>query len=217
VNSVISGSVAALLALTAATAANATSISGNGNPASDPALAGGTQVTFSGLTNGSYPSLDLGAVTISGVGGNVNIDTTYAGQYNTTGTYLDNNQGSTTDLLFTFDSAVSAFGFNLGAHDSSWTITAYNGATLLDTFTFGAIGGSNAGEYYGLSVPGITSAHLSTTDSYDWILLDNFTFVTGGTSSGVPEPTTWAMMLVGFGAVGFSLRRRKPAAVAQIA
>lgn len=29
--------------------------------------------------------------------------------------------------------------------------------------------------------------------------------------SAVPEPSTWAMMLVGFGAVGFSMRRRKSA------
>ncbi len=26
----------------------------------------------------------------------------------------------------------------------------------------------------------------------------------------VPEPATWAMMLIGFGAVGFSMRRRRP-------
>jgi hypothetical protein len=26
--------------------------------------------------------------------------------------------------------------------------------------------------------------------------------------SAVPEPTTWAMMLIGFGAVGYSMRRR---------
>jgi outer membrane lipase/esterase len=30
-----------------------------------------------------------------------------------------------------------------------------------------------------------------------------------GLSSAVPEPTTWAMMLVGFGAVGHSMRRRR--------
>ena len=29
--------------------------------------------------------------------------------------------------------------------------------------------------------------------------------------AAVPEPTTWAMMLVGFGAVGFAMRRRKKA------
>ncbi|MEO5939097.1 MAG: DUF1194 domain-containing protein [Sphingomonas sp.] len=28
-------------------------------------------------------------------------------------------------------------------------------------------------------------------------------------TGGVPEPTTWAMMVMGFGAVGFSLRRRR--------
>jgi hypothetical protein len=27
---------------------------------------------------------------------------------------------------------------------------------------------------------------------------------------GVPEPSTWAMMLLGFGAVGFGMRRRRP-------
>jgi hypothetical protein len=29
---------------------------------------------------------------------------------------------------------------------------------------------------------------------------------------GVPEPTTWAMMLIGFGAIGFAMRRGKRAA-----
>jgi hypothetical protein len=29
-------------------------------------------------------------------------------------------------------------------------------------------------------------------------------------AAAVPEPTTWAMMLLGFGAVGFALRRRRP-------
>jgi len=37
-------------------------------------------------------------------------------------------------------------------------------------------------------------------------------------AGGVPEPSTWAMMLLGFGAMGFALRRRKrPALLAQIA
>ncbi|HEX8838885.1 MAG TPA: PEPxxWA-CTERM sorting domain-containing protein, partial [Sphingomicrobium sp.] len=32
----------------------------------------------------------------------------------------------------------------------------------------------------------------------------------------VPEPATWAMMLLGFGAIGVSMRRRKPV-LAQLA
>ena len=42
----------------------------------------------------------------------------------------------------------------------------------------------------------------------------NFTTVSGA----VPEPSTWAMMLLGFGAVGFSVRRaRKSGLVRQVA
>jgi len=33
----------------------------------------------------------------------------------------------------------------------------------------------------------------------------------------VPEPATWAMMLFGFGAVGFAMRRKRPAHLTQIA
>jgi len=36
-------------------------------------------------------------------------------------------------------------------------------------------------------------------------------------TSAVPEPGTWAMMLIGFGAIGFSMRRRRPAGHAQVA
>jgi len=36
-------------------------------------------------------------------------------------------------------------------------------------------------------------------------------------SNAVPEPGTWAMMLLGFGAVGFAMRRRAPKALTQIA
>jgi len=36
-------------------------------------------------------------------------------------------------------------------------------------------------------------------------------FVIGGAPAGVPEPVTWAMMIMGLGAVGMTLRaRRRP-------
>jgi hypothetical protein len=37
-----------------------------------------------------------------------------------------------------------------------------------------------------------------------WWQLDNFTV-----SAGVPEPATWAMMILGFGGIGATLRRRR--------
>jgi hypothetical protein len=33
----------------------------------------------------------------------------------------------------------------------------------------------------------------------------------------VPEPATWAMMLLGFGAMGIAIRRRRQPVLAQIA
>ncbi|NTZ41676.1 PEP-CTERM sorting domain-containing protein, partial [Altererythrobacter sp. SALINAS58] len=37
----------------------------------------------------------------------------------------------------------------------------------------------------------------------------HITFFNTGSTPAVPEPTTWAMMLFGFGAIGFAMRRRK--------
>ena len=46
--------------------------------------------------------------------------------------------------------------------------------------------------------------------------------ITGGSAIGtptppVPEPATWAMMLIGFGATGYAIRRRRKPAIAQLA
>ena len=52
-----------------------------------------------------------------------------------------------------------------------------------------------------------------------------FTPITGGVVTGnltfqlipVPEPATWAMMLVGFAGIGFAMRRRRQPVLAQVA
>lgn len=77
------------------------------------------------------------------------------------------------------------------------------------------------------------------TSNLDWQLYSNvftatdtttrltFTNLTGGTNEGVfldavsavavPEPGTWAMMLLGFGGIGLAMRRRRRPALAQVA
>ena len=63
------------------------------------------------------------------------------------------------------------------------------------------------------------------TEGADFVTLDdpsgwsNATLYTTGTPPGVPEPATWAMMLMGFGVAGAALRRsrRKTSLISQIA
>lgn len=54
----------------------------------------------------------------------------------------------------------------------------------------------------------ITSSGVDNVDA----IIDNIAITT--TAPAVPEPGTWALMLLGFGAVGYSMRRcRKATAV----
>ena len=43
---------------------------------------------------------------------------------------------------------------------------------------------------------------------YDQLILDNIT-ISAPLSSAVPEPATWAMMIIGFGGAGVAIRRRR--------
>jgi hypothetical protein len=45
------------------------------------------------------------------------------------------------------------------------------------------------------------------------VVTGNFTFYV----QAVPEPATWALMLLGFGGIGLSLHRRRKPALAQLA
>jgi PEP-CTERM motif len=44
--------------------------------------------------------------------------------------------------------------------------------------------------------------NVGDLNAQDGLVFDN------GPAGGVPEPTTWAMMLAGFGAIGFAMRRK---------
>ena len=42
-----------------------------------------------------------------------------------------------------------------------------------------------------------------------YFYLDNVSVTASGIAAAVPEPATWAMMLIGFGGIGASMRRRR--------
>ena len=55
---------------------------------------------------------------------------------------------------------------------------------------------------------GFTQITFSAPRASEGILFDRLRF--GGTPGGVvPEPAAWAMMIIGFGAAGSMIRRRK--------
>jgi hypothetical protein len=80
-------------------------------------------------------------------------------------------------------------------------------------FTFSAIGNNNV-----LTASNIL---LNAGKTYTFPFTgsgNNEAAVTGNISpTPVPEPATWAMMLVGFAGIGMAVRRRRQPALAQVA
>lgn len=81
------------------------------------------------------------------------------------------------------------------------TLHLLDTAAMTDTVI--ANGGSR-GDYVGFDPNG--TLFVSQSDRLLRLSLSNGTI--GGGGNGVPEPATWAMMILGMGGIGYSLRRR---------
>jgi PEP-CTERM motif-containing protein len=81
-------------------------------------------------------------------------------------------------------------------------IQGFSSGVLIDTATFAALPNSSFATI-GLGWAGINELTFSTNDLAT-LLLTNF-----DVSTSVPEPSTWAMMLLGFASLGFMAYRRK--------
>ena len=110
-----------------------------------------------------------------------------------------------------FTSLQSAAAFALVSNASSYTFTALLGGSTVDSFS-ASVGSSSPDNFYGFSGVLFDSIKLTSNDS-DYFLIDNVQL--GGNVSAVPEPSTWAMLILGFAGVGYmAYRRRRPAALA---
>lgn len=128
-----------------------------------------------------------------------------AGQNPTTSIILTANGNEGFDG--TLASAAYALGFNVYLNDSPFTVSFFNGLTALGVLTFdspldpgnnlGFAGITNDGGVTSFRIQAVNGQNINT--GVDNILIQ----------AAIPEPGTWAFMLLGFGAVGVSLRFRR--------
>lgn len=120
------------------------------------------------------------------------------------------------DILLGSGQTFNEIAFNLNAAaDGFATLTFFGagGSTLLVTEQL-AIRADGENFLGGLG-EAFTGVRISTTAALDDIRQVRLGGL--GMQSAVPEPGTWAMLLLGFGAMGYSLRRRRPQHLMQAA
>ena len=130
-----------------------------------------------------------------------------------------------TDAVFSVKPGLelTSLSFYLGSLDNYNTLTFFNGGTLVQSFTGNQLTIPNPAN--GNQTAGDTNRRYFFTfgaaDGVNKVVFSSsapaFEFDTlAAAISAVPEPQTWAMMILGFGFIGFMLRngRRQNASVA---
>lgn len=139
----------------------------------------------------------------------------------TGGKLIDTVSGNSGSLAFNFDEGQTAFGgiFDLVTDSSSTaglTVTATFGnssqiiQTILPTCS-GCFFGFTSDTAFNqvILTPTLRTSGTSEKFSLDNLEIGSVVAAAPPEVGAVPEPATWAMMLFGFGAVGFGMRRRR--------
>lgn len=169
-----------------------------------PCAVNAAVLDFEGIAAGTVLSTEYADVVISGA------TVLTAPNYNSAG--FPPNSGvnvvytPTGIIEFVFATRMSDVGAFITANGSV-TLSAYQGATLLGTTVLAGNNANGNGQanlfvtYTGGSITRMTFTGLANNYT-----LDDVHYAQRG---AIPEPATWAMMLVGFGAAGGALRYRQ--------
>jgi PEP-CTERM motif len=196
-----------------------------------PASAVVVTLDFEGLANGAA----IGNYYNGGGGGSLGvtfspntlavIDSDAGG----TGNFANEPSASTVMFFLTGTSAILnyAAGFTTGfsfwySANSAASVRVYDGlngtGTLLGTINLVSqfnnnCAGDPTGAYCNWSNVGVTfggtAKSIDFAGTANFVAYDNITFGSNVATGGVPEASTWAMMLVGFGTIGSALRARR--------
>lgn len=167
-----------------------------------------------------------GGGTFSIPGASVSLNTTYSAPFGGVSDSVSSNvygfpvSGSNFlafdggSATFTFDDPTNSFGFyTTGVQTvftSVFTVTFNDGASETLNIPINVNGGAS---YFGFTDSIAIKSVTVTNISDDAWAVDNVSFNAG--TSAAPEPSTWAMMSLGFGGLAFAgYRTRKSAAVA---
>jgi hypothetical protein len=203
---------------------------------------GGSRPSVTTLGSGDLAKVALKAATFTGPTGPGGCDPnacSYAGAASTSmwdTIILTNSSAGTVDIpyLFTVDGRVTG-----GDNGSASAIVEYyfgdNRARWFNNGRFGISGDYQVGgtisllanqtrTLYWRAALSTTAARggvsdFSHTMTFDWELPEGVTYVSRSTQfmtavAGVPEPASWALMILGFGSAGALIRTRRVAATA---
>jgi len=162
--------------------------------------------TFTGVTADSITFSGDGYFHNHGGTGGFNIYAIVNGSTQTIFTYAG---GVPTDVYFHNHGGTGGFNIYAIVNGSTQTIFTYAGGVPTDLYYLSGLGtiGFGGGTVTGIQI----SSTQFVGNAFHAFGNESFTL---NVSAAVPEPGTWAMMLLGFGAIGVAMRRRKPTAVA---
>ena len=149
--------------------------------------------------------IDFNDLTAPGFSGNFSVLSTgvsgIAAAPNATPFLVVPSDGASSSGTATYSSAnrITAFSFDWGTPDNYNTLTFRSGVTIVASFTGS---GLPAGNY------GYTFTNAQNVNAVDFSSTQRAFEIDNVGVTAVPEPTTWALLIVGFGMVGAAARRR---------